>query len=682
MNFRPMTPLLALTLTLHTTGVSAQREQFSLNNNWQFRLSQDVERLTTRRVDLPHTWNAQDALVGRTDYKRGIGNYEKKLPVPLDWKGKRIFLRFEGANTITDVFVNGQHSGHHEGGYGAFVFEITDKVAYGQDNTLLVRVNNGETLEVMPLTGDFNHYGGLYRDVHVVVTSPICISPLDHGSPGVRLVQDSVSHEFASVRAIVDVTNAPDAARDAVLRLRLLDGDDEVLAEEAAVSLPQGGAATREIGFTLRDPHLWDGREDPFIYTVEVSLLVDGTAADVVRQPLGLRFFEIDPDKGFFLNGRHLQLKGVCRHQDRAEVGNALRREHHDEDAAFIADIGANAVRAAHYPQAERFYDLMDSLGIIVWAEIPFVGPGGYNDKGFINTTEFKENGRQQLLELIRQHGNHPSICMWGLFNELTMGGENPASYLRELNTLAHTEDPTRPTTAASNCGGEINFITDLMAWNRYDGWYGGMPAGLGEWLDATHAENPGLKIAISEYGAGASIYHQQDSLVKPAPVSWWHPENWQTHYHIENWRVISSRPFVWGSFIWNLFDFAAAHRHEGDRPGINDKGLVTFDRKVKKDAYYFYKANWDKSEPLLYLAERRCTTRSNAEQQFMAFTNLAEAELFVNGQSQGKAKADSLCVVRWENVQLKPGENTIEVKGKNGKNRLEDSYRCTLQAK
>ena len=347
MNFRPMTPLLALTLTLHTTGVSAQREQFSLNNNWQFRLSQDVERLTTRRVDLPHTWNAQDALVGRTDYKRGIGNYEKKLPVPLDWKGKRIFLRFEGANTITDVFVNGQHSGHHEGGYGAFVFEITDKVAYGQDNTLLVRVNNGETLEVMPLTGDFNHYGGLYRDVHVVVTSPICISPLDHGSPGVRLVQDSVSHEFASVRAIVDVTNAPDAARDAVLRLRLLDGDDEVLAEEAAVSLPQGGAATREIGFTLRDPHLWDGREDPFIYTVEVSLLVDGTAADVVRQPLGLRFFEIDPDKGFFLNGRHLQLKGVCRHQDRAEVGNALRREHHDEDAAFIADIGANAVRAA-----------------------------------------------------------------------------------------------------------------------------------------------------------------------------------------------------------------------------------------------------------------------------------------------------------------------------------------------
>lgn len=682
MNFRPMTPLLALTLTLHTTGVSAQREQFSLNNNWQFRLSQDVERLTTRRVDLPHTWNAQDALVGRTDYKRGIGNYEKKLPVPLDWKGKRIFLRFEGANTITDVFVNGQHSGHHEGGYGAFVVEVTDKVAYGQDNTVLARVNNGENLEVMPLTGDFNFYGGLYRGVQVIVTPPACLSPLDHGSPGVRLMQDSVRHDFARVRAIVDVSNANDMARQAVLRLRLLDGDEEVLRKDTAIRMEQGAAQSHEIGFTLRDPHLWDGREDPFLYTVEVALLVNGAVSDAVRQKLGLRYFDIDPDRGFFLNGRHLRLKGVCRHQDRAERGNALLPAHHDEDAAIIADIGANAVRAAHYPQAERFYDLMDSLGIIVWAEIPFVGPGGYNGKGFVNTTEFKENGKEQLREIIRQHGNHPSICVWGLFNELTMTGDDPTDYVRELNDLAHAEDPTRPTTAASNCDGEINFITDLMAWNRYDGWYGGTPAQLGEWLDKTHAEHPQLRIGVSEYGAGASIYHQQDTLVKPAPVSWWHPENWQTHYHIESWREISSRPFVWGSFIWNLFDFGAAHRHEGDRPGINDKGLVTFDRKTKKDAYYFYKANWDETEPMLYLAGKRCTTRNKAMQQFMAFTNLPEAELIVNGQSQGKAKADSLNVVRWENVRLRPGENVIEVRARDGKTRLSDTCRCTLQVR
>ena len=324
MNFRPMTPLLALTLALHATGVSAQRIQIPMDEDWTFHLSQDVERLSARRVDLPHTWNAQDALAGRIDYKRGIGNYEKVLHVPHEWQGKRIFLRFEGANSVADIFINGIHSGRHKGGYGAFVVEVTDKVAYGQDNTVLARVNNGENLEVMPLTGDFNFYGGLYRGVQVIVTPPACLSPLDHGSPGVRLMQDSVRHDFARVRAIVDVSNANDMARQAVLRLRLLDGDEEVLRKDTAIRMEQGAAQSHEIGFTLRDPHLWDGREDPFLYTVEVALLVNGAVSDAVRQKLGLRYFDIDPDRGFFLNGRHLRLKGVCRHQDRAERGNAL----------------------------------------------------------------------------------------------------------------------------------------------------------------------------------------------------------------------------------------------------------------------------------------------------------------------------------------------------------------------
>lgn len=400
---------------------------------------------------------------------------------------------------------------------------------------------------------------------------------------------------------------------------------------------------------------------------------------DRVTQSLGLRFYRIAPDKGFFLNGKHLPLQGVCRHQDRSEVGNALRPQHHEEDVALMLEMGVNAVRLAHYPQATYFYDLMDKNGIIVWAEIPFVGPGGYNDKGFVDLPAFRVNGKEQLKELIRQHYNHPSICVWGLFNELTELGDNPVEYIKELNVLAHQEDPTRLTTSASNQMGDLNFITDAIAWNRYDGWYGGTPADLGKWLDRMHKDHPEICIAISEYGAGASIYHQQDSLVKTVPTSWWHPENWQTYYHIENWKTISSRPYVWGSFVWNMFDFGAAHRTEGDRPGINDKGLVTFDRKVRKDAFYFYKANWNGEEPMLYLTGKRNTARTQRLQTIIAFTNLSGAELFVNGKSYGKATPDSYAILEWKNVELQPGENEIKVVSTNKKLPLSDSFHCRL---
>ena len=672
--------LIALTAWLAALSAGAQRHEQLLNDNWQFRLGHQVERGSAVRVDLPHTWNAVDALSGRTDYKRGLGHYERRLFVPAGWEGQRLYLRFEGANSVADLFVNGRHVGQHRGGYGAFVFEITDYVDYGKANTLRVSVNNAETLDVMPLVGDFNFYGGLYRDVHLVRTGPACISLLDHGSPGVRLVQDSVSRDYAAVRALVALSNGGDAAVSAEVRLRLLDGDREVAAQHLTLTLPADSSIKSELPVSLRRPHLWDGRRDPFRYRAEVSLWRDGHEVDRVEQPLGLRYYRIDPDRGFFLNGRHLPLRGVCRHQDRSEVGNALRRAHHDEDAAIMAEMGANAVRLAHYPQAEYFYDLMDRYGFIVWAEIPFVGPGGYSDEGFVNLPAFRQNGRQQLVELIRQHYNHPSIVVWGLFNELSMRGDNPVPYIEELNDLAHREDPTRPTVAASNTDGALNFVTDAMAWNRYDGWYGGTPADLGRWLDRMHAAHPDLRIAISEYGAGASLYHQQDTLVKAVATSFWHPENWQTHYHMANWRELSARPFVWGSFIWNLFDFGAAHRHEGDRVGINDKGLVTFDRRMRKDAFYFYKANWNKDEPLLYLAERRTTRRTRPMQTFMAFTNQAEAELFVNGVSCGRAQADSLATVRWTGVRLRPGKNEVRVVSGRGAHRLTDGYTCTLE--
>ena len=664
---------------LYGMSMFAQRQDILLNNDWNFRFSHQVQKGTEVRVDLPHTWNAQDALSGKIDYKRGIGNYEKNLFIRPEWKGKRLFIRFEGVNNIADVFINRRHIGEHRGGYGAFIFEITGKVEYGKENSILVRVNNGEQLDIMPLVGDFNFYGGIYRDVHLLITDETCISPLDYASPGVRLIQDSVSHRYAKVRAIVDLSNGSSGNQEVELNVRLLDGQRVVKEGTKNVNLSGNEVMQQELTFEIDQPHLWNGRQDPFLYQAEVTLFRNGQMVDRVTQPLGLRFYRIDPDKGFFLNGKHLPLQGVCRHQDRSEVGNALRPQHHEEDVALMLEMGVNAVRLAHYPQATYFYDLMDKNGIIVWAEIPFVGPGGYNDKGFVDLPAFRANGKEQLKELIRQHYNHPSICVWGLFNELTELGDNPVEYIKELNVLAHQEDTTRPTTSASNQMGDLNFITDAIAWNRYDGWYGGTPADLGKWLDRMHKDHPEICIAISEYGAGASIYHQQDSLVKTVPTSWWRPENWQTYYHIENWKTISSRPYVWGSFVWNMFDFGAAHRTEGDRPGINDKGLVTFDRKVRKDAFYFYKANWNREEPMLYLTGKRNTVRTQRLQTITAFTNLSGAELFVNGKSYGKAIPDSYAILEWKNVELEPGENEIKVVSTNKKLPLSDSFHCRL---
>jgi beta-galactosidase len=285
--------------------------------------------------------------------------------------------------------------------------------------------------------------------------------------------------------------------------------------------------------------------------------------------------------------------------------------------------------------------------------------PGGYRDKGYVDLISFKQNCRQQLIEMIRQNMNHPSVLFWGLFNELTENGDNPVAFIKELNSLAHAEDPSRLTTCASNQNGAINKITDLAAWNKYPGWYGGNVSAIADWADAQHAEMPNTPIGISEYGAGASIYHQNEELIKTDPGSYWHPENWQTHYHEEYWKVINERPFLWGTFIWNLFDFGAAHRTEGEIDGKNDKGIVTFDRKVKKDAFYFYKANWNKSEPLVYIAERRLVNRTQKEQTIKVYSNQSDVLLYVNNKKYTPSKTDDYCCFYFD-VVLEAGENQI----------------------
>lgn len=646
------------------THLSGQiREDHLLNTHWKFIFNYQVDKNAGMRVDLPHTWNKTDALNGQLNYYRGAAIYQKRLPVQQDWKGKRLFLKFDGVNTVTDVFINGKYVGEHRGGYAAFLFEITDAVHYGEENEIMVRVTNALNLDVMPLVGDFNFYGGIFRDVHLLLTEPNCISPLDYASPGVYLTQKKVNREIAEVgvKVLLDFLEA--AGNGDKIQINIKSGNTVVLSKDIPIKKGKKGAFEILTDFVIRHPHLWNGREDPFLYTAEIILLSNNAKIDQVTQSLGLRSFYIDAKKGAFLNGRAIHLNGVCRHEDYMGSGNALAPWQQEEDVAILMDMGANAIRLSHYPPAPYFYQLLDEHGIMAWSEIPFVGPGGYNFKGFVDQTSFRENGKQQLKELIRQHYNHPSVLMWGLYNELNVKGDNPTAYVEELNRLAHEEDPSRPTVSANNIDDiALTGVTDLNAWNRYDGWYGGKPQDIGTWADDLHTKRPNLKLAISEYGAGASIYHHDDQQKKPEASSYWHPEGWQAYYHEENWKTIQERPFIWGSFLWNLFDFGAAHRREGDRDGVNDKGLVTYDRKEKKDAWWFYKAAWRTDIPVLHLNDKRFVDRSDSIITVKAYSNAGPVTLWINGKNQGSQQPNGV-IVQWPKMMLSPGKNEVVIR-------------------
>jgi len=666
-----------LLLCLLITSLFSQsqiREKQLLNKSWSFVYGYEVDPKIWQVIDLPHTWNKDDAFNGNIRYYRGQGTYQKILFIEKKWQGKRLFIKFDGVNTVSNIFVNGKHIGEHRGGYTAFVFEITDDVKFGEENILQVRVSNALQLDVMPLVGDFNIYGGIYRDVNLLITDSICISPLDYASSGVYLVQKKVSKKTADINAKILVSNINDNTENIDVTVEVFDGNNKIISQRATKQCLKKSQSEVVIPIKLNNPRLWNGRKDPFMYKTVVSLYHHGNLVDQIEQPLGLRFFHVDSNEGFFLNGEHLQLHGVCRHQDRSELGNALQPENHEEDIEILKEMGANSIRLSHYPQSPYFYDLLDENGIITWSEIPFVGPGGYRDVGFVNQSSFMENGKQQLKEMIRQNFNRPSICFWGIFNELKLDGDNPIDYLKTLNSIVKLEDSTRVSTSAS-CVDEsdLNQISDLIGWNKYFGWYGDDVKQIGKWADETHKNHPYYKIGISEYGAGASIYQHEEQLKQPVPNSNWHPEAWQAFYHEQNWKELNARSFIWGTFIWNLFDFGASHRNEGDKSGKNDKGLVTFDRKTKKDAYYFYKANWNQ-EPMLYIADRRYTIRSSKTTMIKIYSNLKEVELFVNGNSLGIKSPNESHIIYWENVMLQSNKNKIEIRGDDGRNRLTDS--------
>lgn len=668
--------ILSFTATASTNDQG--RQTISFNSDWQFHFAYNFEQnIKKESVNLPHTWNAQETLKGIADYNRTSGIYENTLMVGPEWKNKRLFLYFEGANSVATIFINNKFVQEHNGGYTAFCVEVTNFVKPGK-NSIKVQVSNAYRLDVLPLHGDFNVYGGIHRPVSLIVTNQNCISPLDHGSAGVYLNQQRVSNQSAQIK-VLSKLSILNSVNNLSLKTTIYNKDKKIVSTTVSV-IGNGNSKEATQDFNITKPHLWNGKANPYLYTVVVSLWQNEQLIDQVTQPLGLRYFNVDPEKGFFLNGKYLDLYGVGRHEDFAGKGSALSNVDHDSDMQLIKEIGATAARLTHYPQNKHFYDLCDQNGIILWSEIPFVGPGGYTGTGYLKTASLEASVKTTLTELIRQNYNHPSICFWGLFNELKLDHDDPRPFIKELNELAKKEDPSRLTTLASNLSEkEFTDLTDLMGWNQYFGWYGGDFDDIGMWADKTHKALPNKPISVSEYGAGASPFKHVEELKKISPKGKFHPEEWQTAFHEEHWLAFKKRPFIWCKFVWVLADFGSSIRTEGDDNSINDKGLVTYNRAIKKDAFYFYKANWN-PQPMLYIAERRNTVRYNPITTIKVFSNLKSAELWVNGKKLGEENKNELNIMLWENVKLNPGTNKIVVRTKSDGKLLEDSCEWTMQ--
>ena len=661
---------------------SAARQDTLLDSAWHFKSGDilgaeavDLSDTNWQTVSIPHNWGWQEAQQGK-DYYRGPGWYRRELDLKPQ-AGKRYFLRFEAASLFADVYVIGDFLGEHRGGFGAFCFEITGHLAPGGTNVIAVRVSNSWEPDIAPLSGDFSIYGGIYRPVHLIETAVENFTPTDHGSSGIAWLQTSITRKKAVIDMTAQISNGTQTNQPLTLVATVFDASGKKVAEaRQPVTLTANTTAPYWLRVTVPHPHLWNGRPDPYLYRAVTELRSTNGVVDSVAQPLGLRFYRVDPDRGFFLNGKPYALHGVDRHQDRWNEGWAISDADMDEDMRLIQEIGATVVRCAHYEHSDYFYSLCDKAGILVWAEIPQVNE--------INASaRFAETSRGQLLDLIRQNINHPSIFTWSLFNEIGLGKTpDPERELQDLNNLAHSEDPTRPTIGATCTDRfpQMNKIPDLLGWNIYPGWYAGWgtPGDLGKLLDKHRYDSQHGGFCISEYGAGANVEQHEQNPKQPNPGGQWHPEEWQATLHETLWPVMKSKPYVWGTFVWNMFDFAVSTRHEGGVPGRNDKGLVTYDRKTKKDAFYFYKANWSE-EPVLYITDRRFTERLNAVTDVKIYSNARTVELWLNGKSEGYRRNGTNCVFVWRSVALKAGENQVTARAERNGRKLRDDCTWTL---
>ena len=597
------------------------RSVINFNRKWAFTKMADAvpETMPTKWdfVNIPHSWNAIDGQDGDNDFYRGTCYYAKQFMKASLPAADRYYLEINGANSSADVYVNGKNLAHHDGGYSTWRVDITE--ALDMNNLLVIAVDNKANEVVYPQMADFTFYGGIYRDVNIIAVSESHFDLDYYGGPGIA-VTPVVKENNAEVGVEVFVTNKTD---DQVLLYRIKDAEGNVV---GSISSEDTAAV-----FEIENVHLWHGRKDPYLYTAEVALVEGETVVDAVSTRFGCRTFEIDPDNGFILNGEEYPLRGVSRHQDRWGFGNALLPEHHDEDMDLICEMGATTIRLAHYQHDQYFYDLCDERGLVIWAEIPYISkhmPTG------------RENTISQMKELIVQNYNHPSIVVWGLSNEISIAGsdEDLLENHKILNDLCHEMDPTRLTTiaAVSMCPLSDPYlqIPDVVSYNHYFGWYGGDTSMNGPWFDNFHATYPNIPIGCSEYGCEALNWHSSE------PFQGDYTEEYQAYYHEELIKQLFSRKYMWATHVWNMFDFGADARNEGGENGQNHKGLVTFDRKYKKDSFYAYKA-WLSDDPFVHICGKRYVDRVEETTKVTVYSNQPEVELFANGVSLGKQTSD-----------------------------------------
>lgn len=589
------------------------------NENWKF-VKEDAgpagaAKIRGKSVTLPHTWNARDGQDGGNDYCRGTCWYVKRFPKPELKAGDEAWLEFRGIAMTAGVWLNDRKLARHEGGYSTFRVNLTE--ALQEDNVLAVSVDNGRNRTVYPQKADFTFYGGIYRDVYLLTVPDVHFALDCHGAPVLK-VTPSVTENGRAAKVAVEAWVTGDADHVTFA----LNGQEK----EAPVV---AGAASAV--FTLEDVHLWNGVEDPYLYTVTAGL----PGGDTASARFGCRSFEMDPEKGFILNGRPLRLCGAARHQDREGLGNALTRKEHEEDVALLLEMGANTVRLAHYQHDQYFYDLCDEKGLIVWAEIPYITE---------HMPEARQNTIDQMKELVLQNYNHPSIVCWGLSNEITVTGGVTVDLVenhRILNDLCHRLDPTRPTTMAHAFMLDHNdpfvMLSDIRSYNLYYGWYVGDWEENDRWFDDFHAKHPKAVIGLSEYGADANPAYQSP---KPEKGDW--SEGYQAEYHEHMLEMWSKRPYIWAMHVWNMFDFGADGRDEGGKPGQNQKGLVTFDRQEKKDAFYIYKAYLSKT-PFVHICGGRYVDRAESETEIKVYSNQSEVTLSVDGRTVGTQKGDKI---------------------------------------
>jgi beta-galactosidase len=592
------------------------RTIINFNDNWTF-----TDRNNNKtRIKIPHTWNALDGQDGGNDYYRGKGIYEKRFAAPkYDREVEEAYLEFFGVNATAEVFLNNKSITVHHGGYSTFRVNVTEHLA--QTNELRVEVDNSANEKVYPQKADFTFYGGIYRDVNIIIVSKKHFEMEAHGTPGIKITP-RIDGRNAKIEVETDTK-----VEGAQVKITLTDKKGCIVASGVSESL-------KSI-LTIDDVHLWNGVKDPYLYNATAELIVDGVVTDKIWTKFGVRTFHMDPKHGFFLNGKHFPLHGVSRHQDFKGIGNAISQKHHKNDMEMIREIGANTVRLAHYQHDQYFYDLCDEYGMIVWAEIPYISE--HMPKG-------RENTIEQMKELITQNYNHPSIVTWGISNEITISTKNKKDMLDNhhiLNDLCHEMDPTRPTTLACyamcNPFSKVVHITDIVSYNLYLGWY--VP-GLflnDLFLKGFHFFYPNRCLGYAEYGAeGMPNLHSEKPRIGD------HTEEYQAKYHEYMIKCFDRHPFMWATHVWNMFDFAADARDQGGEPGMNHKGLVTFDRKIKKDSFYLYKAYWN-SEPMVHICSKRFVERRKNKVTVKVYSNQHEVSLYQNGRLVETKRCDKI---------------------------------------